>query len=373
MNNRRNSSIDLLRIISMLMVICNHLISWSNILPDETYALTPMWLVTNTFFVFLLPAVNCFVLISGYFLCTSRFRLKKLISLWLQTAFYSVGIYLLVCCFSDTVAFSLTTLIKSCFPVTMQRYWFITAYFLMYALSPFLNILIRAMNQRMHLMCCIVLFLIFSFAAIVVYISDFSSVYGGYTFIWFCVIYIAGAYIRLYVPTQVKHQKWMFLISAILSLTICGEKYLAHLITPAITGSVVLDGLFYSYNSIIAVPCALALFQAFRGLSIRSGIAGKIIQVLAPLTLASYLIHGHPYFSPILLGFLDTPSYSDSLVLFPVLIFFTLCIYFASCAIEWTRLKLFRLLAIDRGADFVSNIVHKKVASFLSNHQKAEL
>ncbi len=35
--------------------------------------------------------INCFVLITGYFMCKSSFSLKKLIKLYLQIAFYGGG------------------------------------------------------------------------------------------------------------------------------------------------------------------------------------------------------------------------------------------------------------------------------------------
>lgn len=99
---------------------------------------------------FLLPAVNCFVLISGYFLCTAEFKLKKLVSLWIQTIFYTVGIYLLMCLFHDQTAFSFTQFIKRCLAITMKHYWYVTAYVLLYIVFPFLNCAIRAMNKKTH-------------------------------------------------------------------------------------------------------------------------------------------------------------------------------------------------------------------------------
>ena len=148
MKEKRDMGLDLLRVLCMLMVVCNHLISWSHLFMDEAEAMTPMWLVGNTFFGYMMPAVNCFVLISGYFLCTSTFRLKKLVSLWLQVVTYSAGIYLLVCLFHGETDFSVMQFLKNCLVVTMGRYWFVTAYVLMYIVSPFLNRAIHAMDKK---------------------------------------------------------------------------------------------------------------------------------------------------------------------------------------------------------------------------------
>lgn len=363
--NKRESNIDCLRILCMLMVVCNHIISWGGLLEYGIEPMSPIWLVGNTFFVFLLPAVNCFVLISGYFLCTAEFKLKKLVSLWVQTIFYSVGIYLIVCIFSDKLTFSFTGFIKSCLVITMRHYWFVTAYVLLYIVFPFLNCAIRAMGKRFHELCCIVLLGVFSVMSNLMYIVDFTSVYGGYSFLWFCIMYIVAAYIRLYVPVRIKHQRWMFPISALCSLMICGEKYIAYLVTPHLFGSVVLDGFFYSYNSILAVPCALALFQGFRGIQIKSPVCNKIIGFFAPLTFAAYLIHGHPNFRSILLDTLNANAYVSSLAVFPYIIICALGVVIASSAIEWLRQLLFRKCGITGVINKVCDRIQSKTILWL--------
>ena len=95
--NKRESNIDCLRIISMLMVVCHHFFSHGGL----SSALTPSlnWAAGNLLFAACFVAVNCFVIISGYYLCTSQFKLKKLANIWLQVFVYSV-----VCCIIVSVA-----------------------------------------------------------------------------------------------------------------------------------------------------------------------------------------------------------------------------------------------------------------------------
>lgn len=366
MEHKRDHSLDLLRIICMMMVVCAHLITWDGLFADDAQALTPMWLAGNTMFAFTLPCVNCFVLISGYFLCTAKFKLKRLVSLWVQVVTYSVVIYLLVSLFHEGTAFSVSGLLMRIPVITLERYWFITAYVLMYAVSPFLNIAIHAMDKKTHALCCLVLIGIFSVLANLVYTSDFSNINGGYCFLWFCIMYIIAAYIRLYVPTRVKHQKWMFPSYILCALIICGEKFLAYLITPRIFGSVMLEGLFYSYNSILAVPMAVSLFQGFRGLQIRSPLCNKLIAFFAPLTLAAYLIHGHMSFADILLDAVGAKAYSDSILVFPYLVGATILIVFVSCQIEWLRKQILHLCRIDRCIDRTCDRLQTKVTDLIS-------
>ena len=88
-------------------------------------------------------------------------------------------------------------------------------------------------------------------------------------------------------------------------LTICAELFVSDYVTPPFLGRVVLNSLFYSYNSIVSVPCALALFQAFRGLDIRSGMVTALVRNVAPLTFAVYLIYDHGTLRPLLWQWLN--------------------------------------------------------------------
>lgn len=268
MEKKREYGLDLLRILSMLMVVCNHLVSWDILLADVLEPLSPMWYAAHVFRAFQMPAVNCFVLISGYFLCSTSFKLKKAATLWLEIVFYSVGLYLLDCIFTDHASFSFAQLIRRCLVISTQQYWYVTAYMLMYIVSPFLNCMIHSMSKRMHALCCIVLSSVFCVASNLLYIKDFAHIISGYSFLWFCVLYMIAAYIRLHVTTRVKYQKWMFPVSILFCLALCGTKFLSNLITPQIFGAVILEDIFYAYNSILITPCALALFQGFRGVEL---------------------------------------------------------------------------------------------------------
>ena len=137
----RNISIDILKILSMLMVIVLH---------TKTYGLMGVslkptegiyWVVWILHFLSIV-AVNCFVLISGYFTSTSTspFSLKKSLKLWLQVEFFSVGIYLIMCTIPNSgVEFGFGQLLFQSFPIMSNQYWFFTCYIGMLVLSPLIN------------------------------------------------------------------------------------------------------------------------------------------------------------------------------------------------------------------------------------------
>ena len=363
---KRDNNLDLLRIISMLMVVCIHAVGWGGLVEGALIPGTANWYLGNAMQTLSLQAVNCFVLISGYFLCTSQFRLRKLVSTWLQAAFYSVGIYVLLVLLHGKTAFSLKELIKCGRVVTMDRYWFVTDYILLYCLFPVLNFAIRSMNRKQHVLTCGALLLVFSVVPNIVYVVDYSGINGGYSLTWFCILYLIAAYFRLYVPKRIKHQKWMFPAYVVLALTICAERFVAHYVTPFIFGRVTLTSLFYSYNSIVSVPCALALFQAFRGLEMKSEKSAACIYLIAPLTFSVYLIHEQDNFRPLLWQWLNPAAFAESPWMIPYCLLCVVGIFTVCCLIEWVRQKLFRVCGINKMVERVCDRVQNRVQVWLS-------
>jgi len=193
---------------AMVMVIGLHFFGHGGGLSSNAWSYN--YFISQTVYVFLFIAVNCFVLISGYYLCTSQFKLKKIVNLWIQVAFYSVAIYLIVSLIQGN--FEMSELIKSGMVVTLKQYWFFTAYFFLYLIFPFLNYAIKAMTQRAHFICCAVLFTLFSVLPTFIYLIDFSQVRGGYSFVWFVVLYMVAAYVRIYVPKNCMRKRTALVI-----------------------------------------------------------------------------------------------------------------------------------------------------------------
>lgn len=362
----RNHNLDLLRIVCMLMVVGLHTLNHGGLIEKTLVVGTANWYIGNAMFTLFLQAVNCFVLISAYFLCTAKFRLSKLVFIWVQAAFYSVGVYLvLVITGAGDTVFSFKELVKCGLLVTMDRYWFVTDYILLYCLHPLLNCAIRAMNRKVHLLSCGVLLFLFSVLPNFAYMVDFSGINGGYSLPWFCVLYLLAAYVRLHVPEQVKYQKWMPLLFVLLSLVICGERFAATFITPHIFGSVRLTSFFYSYNSIVAVPCALALFQSFRGGKPICGTMSKAVALVAPLTFAVYLIHDHRVLRPILWNWLNPAAYAQSAWLALYVLACMAGIFVSCCLIEAARRWLFKICGIDRLLSRMCDSVQSRVERWL--------
>ena len=283
MAQQRNSGIDLLRVVSMFMVVVLHILGQGGILaalPPHTPRWALGWVLESACYC----AVDCFGMVSGYVAHSRRFSARRCVTLWAQAAFYSAGIALLFKIFLPGST-SFRSILAACFPVSGQQYWYFTAYFALLFFAPFLTILLESLDrgQVKQLLAAVVgVFCLLPLAAG----RDLFYLRAGYTTLWLCVLFLVGGCVRILEEGSRRAPGWYF-----------GGYLLCVLLTVAVKG---LPGrlpradLFLSYTSPTVLGAALCLVLGFRALAIRSPRLLKWIARLAPLSFGVYLIHTHP-------------------------------------------------------------------------------
>lgn len=111
--------------------------------------------------------VILFILISGYYMIESKFKINKLLKLWIEIFFYSVGIEIFFILIMKK-EFSISNIIKSFIPISNNNYWFMTSYFAMYLISPFINKIIKSNDTDKNRKILIIWFIILSIPMIVI-------------------------------------------------------------------------------------------------------------------------------------------------------------------------------------------------------------
>ena len=117
----RDSNYELMRIISMFMIVVWHMIVHGKIAQQSTGLLHNLIYLLEAI---LVVHVNSYVLVTGYYQCKSKFKLKKLISLNNQAWFYRIVI-LITLLVLDVVSVGKVELLQSLFPLDFSAYWFI--------------------------------------------------------------------------------------------------------------------------------------------------------------------------------------------------------------------------------------------------------
>lgn len=377
----RDSSIELLRILCMLMVVATHYAGgWAhreipfyngdNLVNCIIYCMLGQWGRIG---------VNIFVIISSFFLVDSKFRFKRILKLILQVFIYSISFYIFIGLIYNKSAFSIIELFKACFPIMTQMYWFITPYIILSLMSPFLNILIKNMGQKRHLACTLVLFLL----SVALPNISLDRLPIPFTYLGlFIAIYLLVAYIKIYPIKILESLKASIIIFVGLSIIITcwtvGWLCLAKKI------NIFHKGIAYStyltrINNIVAILFSLVLFNIFRFVKIKSNV---IINTIASGTFGVYIIHCNPYVSDIIwYKILKIQNYlfANPLSLIGNFVYSVLVVFFVCVVIDLARKYLLEIpffKIIDKPYNkiekFAKGLFDKGIIALGVNKQKGE-
>ena len=272
-NLGRDSNIELLRLVCMLFILLHHSLDLGLCISGYQGMATPMGVVLNSFFI---VAVNCFVLISGYF--GIKTKCKGLIHLYIMCAFYSVIPTLFS--FYEAGQFVWRDFFYSFLVFSHSKWWFIECYILLFFFAPMLNA-IKSVSKRRYIII-LLLWSVITFYFGYLWKSSLNST--GYNTINFMFLYLIGQFIALYMPNLKMYRIKLILLYIINSLIIAG---IGIVILKVKIDLEWISLLSVPYNSPFVVLGAVLLFMIFRTFSFQS----KSINWLASSALAIYLLH----------------------------------------------------------------------------------
>lgn len=352
----RNYGLDLFRLMCMYMVVLLHYLGHGGLIPGTLNISHANWLPVQILDSCSYVAVNGFVLISSYFLCTSTIKPTRFLQVYTQTSFYSITLYLGLA-IVGAVNFTVSSTIDSLLILSRDRYWFVSTYLSLLLFAPILNASIDNIGQRAHLLCCGLLVVMFS--VIPSLIPNSVRLIGDKSLSWFCTLYLIAAYIRKYVPRRA--------LSPLILLTtflVC----VALLVVQSWYSATIPDPLFSikCHSSIVILTATSACFLFFRDLDIKSRFLANVIASVAPLSFAVYLIHDHPNIRHALWYVLTPYKYAASVWLIPHLLVCVTGIFLVCCLIEALRRFAFRMLHIDDGITYIGKKLTQAGSSLLT-------
>lgn len=350
----RNYSLDLLRIISMLMIILMHSIDHSGVLEAAETAVLPAKIYVYTAYVLTRVSVNCFIMISGYFMVRQSFRPEKLLVLWMEVVFYSLFFRILFIGLGMK-GFSPGAIFSCFIPVLTGRYWFVTIYFGLCFIAPFLNIALKAMSKRQHLMLMAVLFLLFPVWSAFFPFSQGMNSGGGWGLAWFSVLYLTGAWFRNCYrkgpPRRSVHVYFLLWGAAVLipAAVLTAGSYVRPLRS--------LGDTWNRYDSPFVYAATLLLFTAFLHMKEMPKSLERIVKICTPAVFGVYLIHAHADVSPWIWNTLALPGRLSS-PLFPVFQLSSVAaIFLVCCCIDAIRRKTVGLAERSRAVSAVTSVL----------------
>lgn len=337
----RNSSFELLRIISIFGIIYMH--SLGEIDADFSTSTAILRLMSDSLFN---VGVSCFILISGFF--GIQLKIKKLIRLDLIIIFYDIVQLLIYSSFGENLG-GAKQLIKMFLPIVSRKYWFLSCYFVLTIFSPYINKLVNKMLQAQ--LGKFIIMLLFIFSVIPAFLCFEIMQDGGKGLIQMIIMYLVGRYIAIY-EQEITLKKERLLILFVLNVIVT---FLLNFITSIIKGEVTTP--WARDCSIFIVVSAILLFLFFKQFHFYN----KFINCIASDILQVYIFSSCIQF---LIGKkLNLDLYKGNWYLFLVIVIYVLMIITICVLIEEVRKFIFGKLekVFVQVIEEKLNVIYKKI------------
>ena len=292
---KRQANFEILRVIAIVMVLILHYLSQTGSLLEIGYAPTARQITGQFIESFCVVAVNVWILISGYFLSKSAFKLTRILQLLAEVYFYTL-LVTIVMQMVDTVNVAETDRIykttQYLFPISSEHYSFATAYILLYVIAPVLNKGVQYMTRKQIKYTIIGLLIWFCIIKSIIPVNFPTDMYG-YNLDWYICLYLIAAYIRKYnvrILTGFGTSALLFIISSLGNFVVSVVFHHINLSTGRFNYYATVPA---HYNFILCLTGALGLFSMFRYLKAGESSFTKVMRVLAPFSFGVYLLHEH--------------------------------------------------------------------------------
>lgn len=284
--SKRQSSIELLRIIAQIGVVILHI---NNQKIGGGFDFAKSGTLINYYLKFteslFIIGVDLFVIISSYFLSSSyKRRLSKVLLLILQVVLFKAMFYIAFC-FVGLNTFSLKDLFINIIPSN----YFVILYCVLYMVSPYINVLVNKLNQIQFKRLIILLLVIFSFYSY--FIDILSVVFGvshslssisssgsndGYTIVNFVLMYFLASYIKKYGFDKYDNKKLVAI-------------FVINLMIIFFLSTTVVYKKAWNYNSPFVIINSLIIFIMFMKMDFNS----NIINELSKAAFSCFLFHAN--------------------------------------------------------------------------------
>lgn len=350
----RNLGIELFRVVSMLMIVLLHVLGRGGIYSYAEHLSTNYkiaWFLETAAFC----SVNCYALISGYVNLKSSFKFRKIIYLWLEVFFITVSTTSIFSIFGNTPVTKEQWII-ALFPLTRKEYWYFNAYVLLFFFIPILNKGITSLTKRQHLTIMISMFFL---SSVLPFIGDkeLFSLGGGYSCIWLMILYVFGAYFRLYgIP---KFAKPILCIVSFFLFTFIAwwQKIGLEIADPDAERA----GDLISYTSPCMVIMAISLLLLFAQIKIKTNFGKFAVSWLGKSSFGVFLVHVGTMVWGVIGGHFS--KYANSPVPKMLLVIFlaTFSIYIICSAYSIIRILIFKYLHIHETVDKIADFLNSKL------------
>lgn len=351
-----NYGIELLRILSMLFIVVLHIIGQGGV-AGASMILSPQYKTSYILLALCYCAVNCYALISGYTGCLSKFKLSRLVSLWLSVV--SINAFIWGCAYILRPEWLEIFPFKNIFfPVCLNQYWYFTAYVGLMILMPALNAAVNNIPKKQYTVMLFGMLILFCLLPMI-FKTDIFYTHQGYSMLWIILMYLTGAYFRLHFNKRIPFLRTISLVVYLISaFALAFHRFYKEQTLIDAESPYIFFADYYSYTSLFIIVCSLALFVLFININVKNKYASSLISFFSKPTFGVYIIHTNLIVWVFILSnrFAHLSSVPVYILVFGVIVS-ALAIFLVCTLIERIRMLLFRVLFIEKALKFLDKFV----------------
>lgn len=338
----REANIELLRIISIILILMMHIVSF---ITERNYN------SINFLFIEIINSianigVSIFILITGYF--GLKHNLSKIIHLIYLTTLYSLISYGLGLVISGN-AFTLSKLIKSLFTIPTYANWYISCYIVFSFISSYINRFLDTLSKKDFEKVLIILFTLFCVIPTIFNSAHSSVIYlGGKSLQYFTFLYMVGRYIRAYKTIEIKFRTLFYIL--ILNI------FIVNVFNLSLTYVFKKNVLIFSQDcSPFILFAALSVFFIFNKISIKN----RLINYFSSSVISVYLLDSLRI--PINYLLFSIEAINDFYTLVGYVILCTLVTFFVAIFIDKIRIVIFETIESKLNSR-ITQLVNRTIA-----------
>ena len=334
--NKRDSNIELLRVICMLGLVAHHIAVHGETIYFDGMGINK-WI---SFFAlsFGKIAFSCFVAMSTWYLVKSKFKASRFTKVWLEVLFYNLLMFYATWSiptgYNEGVGERM--LIGSLLPITGNSHGYASAYLLYYLTLPVLTIISDNINKKQNISIIAFLTLTQTVAPVIANVTRYTQNTQA-EFLLFILFFFVSRYLQYY-PIKLQRNNKALLFALISIFTVI---WVLQLLNAYFPGKSILEFIIIAFSndefSIGFILSGYMLFFLFYNIKIPYN---RYINMLATTTFGVLLIHDSNLFRKTLwLEIIKVPAWSDYSPVWFIfyLVFYTVAVFAACVLIDLLR------------------------------------
>ncbi|MCQ2520954.1 MAG: acyltransferase [Lachnospiraceae bacterium] len=287
----RNTGLDLLRVISIVLIVFGHMQSESilvNIgIKDDVGVFLFQEILGNGERL----AINCFVMVSAWFLVGKEFSGERFLKMWLRV--FIVNVFITIIAVATRIApLKSVYVMQAFFPIIGRPQWYMCEYLLLLLFAPFISRLMQNVSRRQHKTILLIGLIFIIFVETLMVVPTSFSVPLFSEFIWFTYLYLLVGYIKFYPDSKICRFDgvrgiWLAIVGyfSIVFFFVLGSATDIGIINSAA------NHFAADYAALPGFICSLGLFLGLKNVG---GKENAIIRCVARNTGYIYMIHAVP-------------------------------------------------------------------------------